>query len=224
MSSGRARTAALGVALIALLLLLGACGSGNSNAKAADLADRRAVAANKVAVARARAVYARRAAAAARRRAAKKRSTTSTTTPATPTTIETHARKTPASDLSAIRRTVDSLNAAFRKSVDSGISNANASNAWIADGSYTAAECASFQSTRGRGVVSEHIALHADSLVPDPGWVDPVIGKVPAGRIYRVSVDETQTLVSTGRQRSRTFSIHVTVQADGHARLLLRCR
>ena len=224
MSSGR-RIAALAVALIALTLLLGACGSGNSRAKAADLADRRAVAANKAAAVRQRAELARRRAAAAiRRRAARKRSTTSTTKPATPKRIRTQTATTPAKDLSAIRRTVDALNAAFRESVAAGISNANASNFWIRDGSYTSAQCAAFASTRGRGLVSENIVVRDDSLVAAPGWIDPVLGKVPQGRIYQVMIDETQTLVSTGQQRSRTLSIHVTVQSDRRARLLLRCR
>jgi hypothetical protein len=72
--------------------------------------------------------------------------------------------------------------------------------------------------------VSESIVVRGNSLVRAPGWIDPVVGKVPRGRIYQVTIDETQTLVSTGQQRSRTLSIHVTVESDGRARLLLRCR
>jgi hypothetical protein len=222
MSSGRTATTA--VALIVLMLLLGACGSGDSHAKAADLADRQAVMASKAAATRHRVVLARRQATlAARRRTARTTSTTSTSTPAKPTTNKP-ATPTRATDRSAIQRTFDSLNTAFRAGVASGISKANASNFWIGAGAYSGEECASFQETRGRGLVSEHIALHASSLLPAPGWVDPVIGKVPAGRIYQVTVDETQTLVSTGRHRSRTLLIHVTVDSDGQARLLLRCR
>lgn len=217
MSSGRRRSTALVVALIASTLFLGACGSDNSSARAADLADQKAAARYRAALAR------RWATAAVRPRTAKKPSTTSTSTPAPPTTIKTQARTTAAKDLSASRRMVKSLNAAFRHGVASGIASANAVNFWVLEGSYSGEQCTAFQSTRGRGLVSERLALHADSLVPSPGWVDPVLGKVPAGRIYRVTVDETQTLVPTGQHRSRKLSIHVTVESDGRARLLLRC-
>jgi hypothetical protein len=221
----RGRSAALLVALIVLTLLLGACSSGDSSAEMARI-DRKSAAANRAAFARAKAVVARRqAAVAARRRAnARNRSTTSTSMPATPTTIATKPGKNPSSDLSAVQRAVVAMNDAFRKGVVTGIAHSAASNFWVAAGSYTGDECASFASTRGRGLVSERIALRAGSLVSAPGWVDPVIGKVPAGRIYRVTIDETQTLVPTGQQRARTLSIHVTVPRDGDARFLLRCR
>ena len=65
--------------------------------------------------------------------------------------------------------------------------------------------------------------MHANSLSPSPGWVDPVIGKSPRGRIYRMAIDEIQTLVPTGQKRMRTLSVHVTVQSDGDARFFLRC-
>jgi hypothetical protein len=115
------------------------------------------------------------------------------------------------------------MNAAFRKGVGSGIAHSTTANFWVGAGSYTGDECAAFASARGAGIVSERIALRADSLSSAPGWVDPVIGKVPAGRIYRVTIDETQSLVPTGRQRTRTLTIHLTVQPDGHALFLLRC-
>ena len=50
-----------------------------------------------------------------------------------------------------------------------------------------------------------------------------MIGRVPQGRIYRVVIDEIQTLVTTGARRERTFAIHVSVRPDGRGRLFLRC-
>jgi len=210
-----------------LIVVLAACSSGKSSADRADR-DRRAAAANRAAAARNRALVARRRAAAARRRtriAARIRPTTPTSAPGTPTTIQTQAGTTPAAgDLAAIQHTISALNAAFHSGVASGISKSATTNFWVGDGSYTGNQCASFETTRSLGVVSESLALHADSLAPAPGWVDPVIGRVPEGRIYRVAIDETQTLVTTGQQRTRTLSIHVAVGPDGRARLFLRCR
>jgi hypothetical protein len=227
----RGRTAAFAVALIALIAVLAACSSGISSADRAAR-DRRAAAANRAAAVRNRALVARRRAVAARRRAriAARHPSAATTgrgptsAPRTPTTIQTQASTTSAGDdLAAIRRTIGALNAAFHSGVASGISKSATSNFWVGDGSYTGNQCASFETARSLGVVSERIALHADSLVPAPGWVDPVIGRVPRGRIYRVAIDETQTLVPTGQQRARTLSIHVAVGPDGRAGLFLRC-
>ena len=117
-----------------------------------------------------------------------------------------------------------SLNAAFRAGVSAGISNSEGANYWVGADVYTAGDCGAFEAARGRGIVSEALVVHADSLTPAPGWVDPAIGRIPQGRIYQMAIDEIQTLVTTGQQRERTFPIHVTVNRDGHARLFLRCR
>ncbi len=126
--------------------------------------------------------------------------------------------------LTAIQKTVDDLNRAFATSVSSGVMNSAVANHWVATGVYTGNECISFEMARGQGVVSEHLTVHPETLVATPGWVDPVIGGVPAGRIFELAIDETQTLVTTGQQRGRTLWIHVTVESDGNARLFLRCR
>jgi len=223
----RGRTAAIAVALIAIISLCGACSSGGSKGTAA--ADKRAAAANKAAAAKNRAAIVKRRAAVAKRRAkaakkpkhAKPRVAPATTTP---TSIETVASTTPGADLAAIQGTVDALNAAFRAGVSNGISNSEGANYWVGADVYTAGECGAFEAARGQGIVSENLVVHVDSLTPAPGWVDPVIGQVPQGRIYQMAIDEIQTLVTTGQQRERTFPIHVTVRSDGHARLFLRCR
>jgi hypothetical protein len=88
---------------------------------------------------------------------------------------------------------------------------------------YSGDQCRAFEHARGQGVVSEQIVMYPNSLSPAPGWVDPVIGKVPKGRIYRMGINEIQTLVTTGGQRVLPQWIHVTVQSDGRARLFLRC-
>jgi hypothetical protein len=88
---------------------------------------------------------------------------------------------------------------------------------------YTGNQCNAFETARGQGIVSEMLVVHPESLAPAPGWVDPVIGRVPNGRIYRMAITEIQTLVPTGPQRSRILPIHVTVKADGVARLFFRC-
>lgn len=208
----------LAVALVASISLLGACDTKSSRESNA-LIDQRSAAANKAAAARHRLVIARRRAAAARRRA------TTTTTPrpvATPTTIVTQASFSPANDLAAIRRTFDALNSAFGAGVASGISNSAVANQWVGD-VYSGNQCVSFEWARGQGVVSEMLVVHLNSLSSTPGWVDPVIGRVPPGRIYRMAIDEIQTNVATGRQRGRTLWIHMTVRSDGNARLFLRC-
>jgi hypothetical protein len=141
----------------------------------------------------------------------------------TPTTIVTTSI-TSTDALTAIQKTVDALNTAFNASVSSGVMNSVAANQWVGYGTYSGNECVSFEMSRGQGVVSEHVAVHPETLRSTPGWVDPVVGRVPQGRIFQMAVDEIQTNVSTGAQRGRTLWIHVTVLSDGNARLLLRCR
>jgi hypothetical protein len=210
----RERRAAVAVALIASISLLGACSSEDSSGKLANQ-DRRAVTATKAAAARNRAAVARR-----RTAAAKRRATPTTRVPTTTTTIVTAAVRR-SDDLAAIRKTVDALNAAFLAGVSSGITNSTTANYWVDTGTYTDDQCASFESARGQGIVSEHIVTRA--LESAPGWIDPMTGRVPRGRIYRMTVDEVQTLVTTGQQRARTHSIPVIVRPDGHAQLFLRC-
>jgi len=216
----RVRIATIALALVVLIALLGACGSGGSSAKDAQQDRRSATAlkAIKAANARKRAAAAYRRAAAARRRAARTKSIDTT-----PTTIDRRVRTTRADDLSAIRSTVDTLNAAFRAGVASGITSSTNANYWVANGPYTRDRCVSFEWARGGGIVSEQIVVHTNSLAPATGWVDPLIGTVPRGRTYQVAIDEIQTLVTTGQQRARSLPIHVTVGPDGRARLFLRC-
>jgi hypothetical protein len=209
----RGRAAAIPIAIVALISLLGACDSGSSGFDNAA-ADRRSAAQNKAAAARNRLAVARFRTAQARRRA---RLATTTTT------IVTQANLSPAGDLAAIRNTLDALNAAFDASVAAGITNSATANHWVDERVYSGNQCTAYESARGQGIVSERIVLHPSSLSPSPGWVDPMIGRVPRGRIYRIAIDEIQTLVPTGQQRARTLSVHVTVQSDGNARLFLRC-
>jgi hypothetical protein len=215
----RGRTAALVVALITTITVFGACSSGSSKPTTAEL-DRRSAAAIRADAKRARAVASRKAAAAARRKARLAKAPGAVTTP---TSIGTVASTTPSGDLVAIQRTVARLNAAFRASVATGITNSTFANHWVVAGVYSGDQCAAFEAARGRGIVAEELVIHPESLVRTPGWVDPVIGRVPQGRIYRVMVDEIQTLVTTGQRRALTMAIHVTVRPDGNAHLVLRC-
>jgi hypothetical protein len=216
----RGRTAFLAVACVVLVSILGACNTSSSGSDYAA-ADRRSAAANSIVAARNRRAVARRRAAAAQRRA--RISTKPPSGRTTPTTIVTQASISRSGDVSAIRKTFDALNAAFDASVASGITSSAAANHWVADGTYTDNQCVAYELARSQGVVSERLVLHQNALSPSPGWVDPAIGKVPRGRIYRIAIDEIETLVPTGQQRARTLSVHVTVQSDGNARLLLRC-
>jgi hypothetical protein len=140
----------------------------------------------------------------------------------TSTTIVT-ASESSNDALIAIQQTVDDLNRAFTTSVSSGVMYSTVANHWVGTDVYTGNECISFEMARGRGVVSEHLTVHPETLAATPGWLDPAIGKVPAGRIFALAIDEMQTLVTTGQQRGRTLWIHVTVESSGRARLFLRC-
>jgi hypothetical protein len=229
----RGRTAATAVVLIAIISLCAACSSGGSKGSTAA-ADQRAAAENRAAAAQARAATAERNAAskllapeATKKKARKIRRTTAytraTTGLAMTPRIRTAADTTPSGDLAAIERTVTGLNAAFNTSVAAGITNSEPANYWVGSGVYSANQCGAFETARGEGIVSETILVHPDTFSSAPGWVDPVIGRVPQGRIYRVVIDEIQTLVTTGARRERTFAIHVSVQPDGRGRLFLRC-
>jgi len=119
---------------------------------------------------------------------------------------------------------VDGLNAAFRSGVASGIKRSATANYSVGNKTASRQICMAFETARSRGVVAEQIVVHAGSLEPAPGWIDPMNGTVPGGRTYRMVIDEIQTLVTSGQQRARTLAIHVNVGADGRARLFLRCQ
>jgi hypothetical protein len=129
----------------------------------------------------------------------------------------------PAHDLAAIRRSVRRLNAAFARGVARGIARSVTINYWVLAGVYDAATCIDFEANAGEGVVAERLLVRPGSLRATPGWVDPVIGRTPGGRIYSVPVDQIQTLVPTGAQRRLTRVLHATVDRKGHAHLFLRC-
>lgn len=199
------------------ILVFGACSSESSKPTTAEL-DRRSAAAIRADNKRARAVAARKAAAKARQKAKLEAGGVTT-----PTRIEMLASRSASGDLAEIQRTVGLLNAAFRASVAAGITISARANHWVGAGVYSGDQCAAFEAARGQGIVAEEIVIHPDSLVPTPGWVDPVIGRVPPGRIYQMVIDENQTLATTGQRRGHTMRIHVTVKPDGNARLFLRC-
>jgi hypothetical protein len=215
----RGRTAAIVVALMMTITVFGACSSGTPKPTTAEL-DRRSAAAIKADVKRTRTAALRKAAAATRRKARLAKNPGAVTTT---TSVETLARRSQRFVLAAIQRTVDRLNSAFRRSVATGITNSTIANHWVAAGVYSGGQCAAFEAARGHGIVAEEIVIHPASLVRTPGWVDPVIGQVPRGRIYQVVIDEIQTLVTTGQRRGLTMAIHATVRPDGNAHLVLRC-
>jgi hypothetical protein len=225
----RGWTAAIVVALIVTIPLFGACGSESSKPTTAEL-DRRSAAANRAAAVRKRAVVRRRAAVRAFRstRLPARRNAGLSTQPklgrfTTPTTIETQARMSPPGDLLKIQRTIGRINSAFRASIAAGIMSSANANHWVAVGVYSRSQCAAFETARGQGIVIEELVVHPESLAPAPGWVDPVIGQVPQGRIYQLAIDEIQTLITTGQRRALRLTIHASVKADGNARLFLRC-
>ena len=230
----RGRGAATAAAFIAIISLSAACSSGGSKGSTAA-ANQHAAAENRAAAAQhRRAATAERSAASkllATKPAKKKVRRTTPTTGyhataglATTPRIRTAAATTPAGDLGRIERTVSALNTAFSARAcrrASRIRRVRTTGSVRACTPRTSADA--FETARGEGIVSEAIVVHPDTFTPAPGWVDPVIGRVPQGRIYRVVIDEIQTLVTTGARRERTFAIHVTVRPDGRGRLFLRC-
>ena len=115
------------------------------------------------------------------------------------------------------------MNAAFRIGVASGIVGSNVANYWVAAGVYSAAQCTNFEADRGGGVVTEAFVAHPETLAPDPGWVDPVVGRTPIGRIYSIGVDDTETLVTTGERRQQSAVMRATVNPAGTAYLFFHC-
>jgi hypothetical protein len=140
-----------------------------------------------------------------------------------PVTVPRLAPATPAADLAAVERSFTALNAAFHKGVAAGIVQSIAANYWVAAGEYTAAQCTRFEANRGGGVVAEAFAIQPTTFRADPGWVDPAVGKAPTGRVYSFTVDDTQTLVSTGETRRQSGVMHASVNPAGIAHLFFRC-
>ncbi len=236
------------IAVALAMSILGACGSANSKSANVSVAAQTAAQTNAaraaVAAARSRLATAqllvtrqRRAIAAALHRrqlhAATSPTTTTTTTTvakAAPSTQPGIVSETPttvttlASDTAAIEQTIDAINAAFAKSVVEGIAASNTANYYIGAGVYTDAECSAFETARGLGVVSDRLVLDSGSVVPTPGWVDPVLGAVPQGRVYALTMDDVETQLSTQQQRTQSVATHATVQPDGRALLFLACK
>jgi len=201
-------------------------------ARARVAAQRRALAA----VVRRRQLRARAAARAAAKRAAAATSTTTIPTIATPTTTATTATtrppisgppRTPASaltaDLVAIARTVDVINAAFAKGVAPGIAASEFANYYISAGVYSEGRCSAAEAARGLGVVADRLVVHAGSVVPTPGWTDPLLHAAPGGRVYALTMDDIQTQVETKQTRTQSISTHATVGPNGRAQLFFRC-
>jgi len=138
------------------------------------------------------------------------------------TAVLTSANVTPADDLAAVQRTVRSINRAFKLGVAAGISRSLAANYWVATGDYSGRQCAAFERKLGLGIVSEAVFVGRRTFRPSPGWVDPVIGRVPSGRIYSFRISTIQTQVRSGEHRKRTSVIHATVRG-GRAHLFFRC-
>jgi hypothetical protein len=160
--------------------------------------------------------------------------TTTTTTTTAPkvasSTQPTIVSETPttfnavASDTAAIQHTIDAIDAAFAKSVVDGIAASDTANYYIGAGVYTDAECSAFETARGLGVVSDRLVLDPGSVVSTPGWVDPVLGTVPQGRVYALTMDDVETQLSTQQQRTQMVATHATVESDGQALLFLACK
>jgi len=243
--SSRGRTVFSSVSLAVLIGLTGACGSPksytatkneqSSQAKAAAAKAKLAQERRRLALARRRAAAQRRAAIAKRleeNRRAHRASTTTTTpttsapapTTTTPTTAEPGAGSSVGSDLAAVQTTLGLLNRAFRAGVAEGIAASETANYWVSTGAYTSGQCAAFEAAQGGGVVKESLSVQPGTFRPDPGWIDPLAGVRPIGRVYTFMVDDLQTLVPTGEQRHRTAPLHATVRPDGRALLFLRCR
>jgi hypothetical protein len=244
---GKGRTIASIVALALLIGLLGACGGGSSKSSSSRAATRAAAqtraarakvlaAQRRLAAAQRRVVQQRLAFAAAvrRRRLEENRQATSTTTTTAPKTPPPAAPKparppqaTPAATVSAdavaIQRSIDAVNAAFAKGVVAGIAASERANYYIGVGVYTGGECSAFEAARGEGVVADQLVVHVGSVVPTPHWVDPVLGAVPGGRVYALTMDDVQTQVLTKEQRTQIVTTHATVLPNGRALLFLRC-
>ena len=89
-------------------------------------------------------------------------------------------------------------------------------------GVYTGGECSAFEAARGEGVVADQLVVHVGSVVPTPHWVDPVLGAVPGGRVYALTMDDVQTQVLTKEQRTQTVTDPRHGAAQRPALLFLR--
>jgi len=239
---GKGRAIVSTAALTLVIGLFGGCGastakSANTTADAQAAAARANIAAarHRLADAQARVARQRRALAAALRRRQLDAATT-TTTARTTTTVpnvgaSTSTTQAPvvsatpsvASDTTAVQHTIDMVNAAFAKSVGMGIAASETANYYIHVGVYSATQCSAFETARGLGQVSDHLVLRAGSVVPTPGWVDPVLRAVPSGRIYSLALDDVETQVTTHQQLTTPVNTHAAVLPDGQALLFLRC-
>lgn len=219
------RAVAVLAAALAMLGLLGACSAGDTSPSAFRRTQDQ-LAATRARLARQRAQALRQSRARHRSGAAAKAGHPVRRLYLTPTTrpaVRARLASVTSTDVAAIRAAVDRLDAAFRTSVAAGVKRSETANYWVGAGVYTAGQCNAFETARGGGIVAETITVHLETLTPSPGWVDPVIGRVPAGRIYRMRIDELQTVVTTGERRFRSLTVHVTVRPNHRARLFLRC-
>jgi hypothetical protein len=209
----------LALAVAVLVTLAGACSDESSKSSTPKGTTAAAHARAAQAVQRKRAIARRRAVARRRARAAALRQSRAHATAVRLAAL----RGSPTTDLAAIQRSVNRLNTVFDRSVRRGIARAAGLNYWVATGEYTGAECRSFAADRGAGAVSETLVVQPSTLTATPGWVDPAVGRAPAGRVYVVDVDEIQTFVPTREQREVPQVLRASVGRDGRARFFFRC-
>jgi hypothetical protein len=181
--------------------------------------------------------------AAAKRVAAKRAAATSTTKPNVTTPASTPKPRVPkpptpttapgppptrvttvTTDAAAIQLAIDGVNAAFAKGVAAGIAASEFANYYVSAGIYSEGQCSAFEAARGLGVVSDRLVVHPGSVVPTPGWVDPVLHGVPKGRVYGLTMDDIQTQIQTKQTRTQSVTTHATVGPNGRAQLFFRCR
>ncbi len=217
---GGGRRILASVALVVLVGLAGGCSSDSSKASKQQkrAAHARVVAAQRAKQAALRRQVRRQAAARSARVAARQRAQQ-----ARLLRIRRARAASPARDLARIQHSVQRLNRAFDRGVRRGIARSVALNYWVNEGVYDAAACTAFESDSGEAVVAETLVVHAELFRATPGWVDPAVGRMPRGRLYAVGVDEVQTLVPTGEQRTTQRDLHASVGNDGRARLFFRC-
>jgi hypothetical protein len=226
-SVGKRRAIALSLVFVVILGICGACSSTNSKNTGA----KQSQTAKQAKAAKAKAAKAKRVKAAARKRhagagpaAARRAAFAAAIRRRQARAVLTSANATPASDLVAVERTVLNMNNAFKHGgVAAGIRSSIAANYWVTTGVYSGRQCAQFERNRGSGVVSEAVFVGGRTFRPSPGWVDPVVGRAPNGRVYVFRISGIQTQVRSGERRRRTSVIHATVSA-GRAHLFFRCK
>lgn len=140
--------------------------------------------------------------------------------------IRVAAANASAEDVAAIEQLFAYLNDSNAAGPNEWLTAAAVSNYLVSNGTYTPEQCiASTKAALGLLIGARLTAtMRPETLVPLPGKVQPVLGSVPVGRVYKVTADVSiSPRNSPAPSASVAIALDIAVLPDGNAKTFGAC-